>query len=127
MLQLEYSKKLTQNYIKSAKNIIVSLSASRDEHSPRISNIFINCIKDLGLEFITAQDELKNNPNYKYIQNINEDNPFEYIAELTGLSCDKSIMEDGLRGGAALIRDYNKNPLKAYINWRLGIRPQTSN
>ena len=54
ILQLEYSKKLTQNYIKSSKNIIVSLSASRDEHSPRISNIFINCIKDLGLEFITA-------------------------------------------------------------------------
>ena len=35
-------------------------------------------------------------------------------------------MEDGLRGGAALIRDYNTNPLKAYINWRLGIRPQIS-
>ena len=125
-LQLEYSKKLTQNYIKSSKNIIVSLSKSKDEHSPRISNIFVNCIKDLGLEFIAAPDELKNNSSYKYIQNIHEDTPFEYIAELTGLPCDKSIMEDGLRGGAALVRDYNTNPLKAYINWRLGIRPQTS-
>ena len=119
---LEYFKKLTQNYVNSSKNIIISFSKSKDDLSPKLSRLFKDCIKDLDLK---ASPEILNyNSDYKYTKKINNDDPFEYIPEIYGLPCNKSMMSNTLHGGSYLIKDHNINPLRAYVKWRLGIQPQ---
>ena len=145
--EFEYAKQLTIGYLSSASEVVVSYPLSVDdiacEISPLVDGLANNFSQDPNVDFIRdahLQDDHSQGLDAtssmsKDTAELDAHESFEMIADHFGkpltVNADnasegesKSDSEDHvLVGGSAMLKDYNVNPLKTYLKWRLGARP----
>ncbi len=117
-----YAGALTEAYLNSAKNIVVSYPSVIDEIPVHLSPLVNSLINDSSL--VEMPRETYNGVEGSSLEPMN-DSPLEHVADHFGLSYPDAQQEEVnsvLKGGASMLKDQAENPFKAYIKWRLGIR-----
>ena len=127
--EFEYAKSLTAGYLSSAKEIIVSYPLTVDDIacqiSPLVDGLAVTLAEQFSVEFsragqAPAADGLT--PSHTDIE-LERQDMLVSIPDHWGKPLDVESENQVLPGGSAMLKDYNVNPLKTYIKWRLGARP----
>ena len=140
--EFEYAKQLTIGYLSSASEVVVSYPLSVDdiacEISPLVDGLANNLAQDVDVDFIRdahLQEIDATSSMSKDTTELDAHESFEMIADHFGkpltANADNASESEGegesedhvLVGGSAMLKDYNVNPLKTYLKWRLGARP----
>ena len=135
--EFEYAKQLTTAYLSSATEVVVSYPSSVDdiacEVSPLVDGLATNLAQHFDVQLIRhmhSQDEDSSMADVE-ASVVNRQDTVELIADHYGKPLtdnDSSSIHDEseaqvLAGGSSMLKDYNVNPLKTYLKWRLGARP----
>ena len=141
--EFEYAKQLTIGYLSSATDVVVSYPSSVDdiacEVSPLVNGLVSNIVHDGDVDFVQdAHLQANDSQSTHASSTINKDtteldlhDSIETIVDHYGkpltANADNTNGSDSedqvLVGGSAMLKDYNVNPLKTYLKWRLGARP----
>ena len=132
--EFEYAKQLTTGYLSSASEVVASYPLSVDDIACEISPLVDGLAKDLAEHFKVnfihdthSQNDHVASSIGKDIADLDGQESVETIADHYGKPLTSNAGNDSddqvLVGGSAMLKDYNVNPLKTYIKWRLGARP----
>jgi ATP-dependent helicase/nuclease subunit B len=132
--EFEYAKQLTTGYLSSASEVVASYPLSVDDIACEISPLVDGLAKDLAEHFKVnfihdthSQNDHVASSIGKDIADLDGQESVEAIADHYGKPLTSNAGNDSddqvLVGGSAMLKDYNVNPLKTYIKWRLGARP----
>ena len=121
--EFEYAKRLTTSYLSSAIDIVVSYPVSVDDIASHISPLVDGIATELteGSNVTLTHDVLA--PKAEDNPELDSSDAIETIADHYGMPLEVCAEDQVLAGGSAMLKDYNVNPLKTYIKWRLGVRP----
>ena len=133
--EFEYAKSLTAGYLLSANKLVISYPLSVDDIacqiSPLVDGLAKDLVKTLNVSLaIDLNDEMLIDETALQQQDVVEqkveqkvEQTVEQIADHWGEPLTSEANEQALVGGSAMLKDFNINPLKTYIKWRLGVRP----
>ena len=144
--EFEYAKQLTTAYLSSATEVVVSYPLSVDDIacdiSPLVDGLATDLAQHFEIDFIRDTHGQGSNSSGSIDGETSgfdkqdaalttDEATIETIADHYGkpLSANSAHNDTSdtepqvLAGGSAMLKDYNTNPLKTYLKWRLGARP----
>lgn len=109
-----YSKQLTQRWLNSANEIILSYPSNSDDGHELHPSALIRLIAETPLHLATwpSQDEL-----------IAQSSPLESNTEHPVFAIPDTILKNPMKGGTAVIKDYAACPIRSVIKHRLHVTP----
>ena len=129
--EFEYAKSLTAGYLLSANKLVISYPLSVDDIacqiSPLVDGLAKRLVQTLNVSLTTDLSgkvliDTAATETALQQQDIVEQK-VEQLADHWGEPLTAVANEQTLVGGSAMLKDFNVNPLKTYIKWRLGVRP----
>ena len=121
--EFDYAKRMTKSYLLSAQQVKLSYPSIIDDIDVSVSPVFLLIAKQLSIDiFLTSQLD----PIARVSDGRSLESEYDFLIDDVGLPIPSHISHEGLPGGSALLKDHHANPLKAYLKWRLGVRPLES-
>ena len=109
-----YSKKLTQRWLNSADEVILSYPKNDDDGNALQASPLIHSVAKIPIHLATwqSQDEL-----------IAQSCKLESDSDHQAFALSEKTLEKPLKGGTAVIKDYAACPIRALIKHRLNVKP----
>ena len=127
--EFEYAKSLTAGYLTSATEVVVSYPLTVDDIacqiSPLVEGLAVTLAEQFSVDIFRGGQASATDGSKASLTDIQFERQdlLENIPDFWGKPLKVESENQVLSGGSAMLKDYNVNPLKTYIKWRLGARP----
>lgn len=126
-----YSEQLTNSYLNGANEVVVSYPLALDDVATTLSPLILSAANKMGSSVLADENSFAEAvSSFKldlYCTADDFEQPFEFVTDISGQSLTpydgQSNVVTKVNGGVALLADQAKNPTRAYLKWRLGLRP----